>query len=391
MLNISISLLSQFIKKTQLFTIIIIGFALFSMFFGAGNLIFPINIGVETQDNFIAGCVGLLFTGIIVPLIGLLSVLHSKNSDLIDYFSPLGKGLAYIMTFIILVLLGPVIIIPRSIMVAGQACKILLPFLHLSIIKFLICIILAVLTITRNNIIDLLGKYLTPVLLLGIAIVIGLGITQGIPIEPSNLSILSAFSIGFIEGYQTMDLLAALIFALIVIKYIKEKQSMEGSTLSFSHISHFACLVCAILLFIIYFGFILLGAQHHSIISLIDPSQRLLVIATNILGHYSIPIISVIIFLACLTTMCAVAEIFADFSANYINLNKSILILVGITISYFISLIEFKTLATNMAYLLKILYPALIAYTILKLLIPSLSNKLISICFWLVLLISSIY
>jgi LIVCS family branched-chain amino acid:cation transporter len=222
MSNIRFLPFSEIIKAFHNKTVLIVGFALFSMFFGAGNLIFPISIGVETQDQFVFGGIGLFCTGIFVPLIGLLSVLYSENDDLIEYFNPLGMLFAYGITCCILGLLGPLSVIPRSIMVASGAGKMLLPFLPINVVKFFICIVLATLTIHKNNIVDILGKYLTPLLLSGIVLIISLGITKGVSIDSSNLSSWSAFTLGFTQGYQTMDLLASFIFALTAIKYIKD-------------------------------------------------------------------------------------------------------------------------------------------------------------------------
>jgi branched-subunit amino acid permease len=104
--------------------------------------------------------------------------------------------------------------------------------------------------------------------------------------------------------------------------------------MSFFTISLSACLICALLLLITYSGFILLGAESFNKLTFVDPSQRLLFLSTDILGNYSIPIVSSIIFLACLTTMCALTEIFADFAARFVNFRQSTLILLTIVISY---------------------------------------------------------
>ncbi len=382
---------TKFITILNNQTVIIVGFALFSMFFGAGNLIFPISIGIETQDKFLYSGLGLVCTGIIVPTIGLLSIIFSKSDNLIEYFQPLGKILSYILTFSILGLLGPFSVIPRSIMVASSANTMFMTLLPISIIKLIICIILAVLTLNKNNIVELLGKYLTPLLLLGIILIISFGFFQGTSIGQSNISNLSAFSLGFTEGYQTMDLLASLTFALIITKYLKLKQIKDTKDISFAYLSIASCSICAILLFITYSGFIILGAAHHSELLYADPSQRLLLLSINILGSYSILVVSAIIFLACLTTMCALTDIFADFLSSLTNFTRSSSILITIFISYFISLIKFKTLAIYMGYLLKTIYPALILFTLIRLFNSQISNRFLILSFWTMFLISHIF
>ncbi|NQY42081.1 MAG: branched-chain amino acid transport system II carrier protein [Legionellales bacterium] len=371
-------------------TTLIVGFALFSMFFGAGNLIFPLSIGIASQDKFIVSGLGLFFTGIFVPVIGLLSVIFSRHDNLIDYFLPLGRFISYIITFSILGLLGPFSVIPRSIMVAASAST-SLSFIPANLIKLLICLILAILTINKKNIVELLGKYLTPLLLLGVILIIAIGMNQELFIGKSHISNSSAFFLGCIEGYQTMDLLASLTFALIVGKYLKQQHLKSTNNISFTHLSITSCFICAVLLLITYSGFIILGASHYNELVNVDPSQRLFLIAITILGDLSIPLVSSIIFLACLTTMCALTDIFADFLSKISSIKKSLSVLLTISISYFISLVEFKTLAIYMGYLLKTLYPSLILFTAIKLFRPKTRNIYLNVLFWSIFLVASIF
>ncbi len=393
MLQNNIQSSSTFINLINSKIVLIVGFALFSMFFGAGNLIFPISIGVLTQDQFVFGGLGLLCTGVMMPLIGLLSVLYSKSDSLIEYFNSLGKVTAFVLTLCILCLLGPCSVLPRSIIVASGASALISPLIPMSILKLIICLIVAILTNTKNNIVDILGRYLTPLLLICITGIIILGNNHVSIIEPSHLSSLSALALGLIEGYQTMDLLAAFTFSLIIIKYIKNKITEPEQNPSFYPIIISACIVCAFLLLITYCGFIFLGAGHYEQLINVDPSQRLVVLAISVLGEYSLPIISLIIILACITTMCALTVIFAEFISKILLLNKKTSILLTITISYLISLIDFTTLSAYLVYILKFFYPALIVYACLKLLQIkfNLQNKAISCSFWIVLVVGIVY
>src|SRR5690349_22076848 len=93
-----------YMKKQLL--IISTGFALFSMFFGSGNLVFPISVGVESQGHYLLGSLGILLTGVIVPFLGVLGMMLFKG-DIMHFFSCFGKKGTFIFSLIALSLMGP--------------------------------------------------------------------------------------------------------------------------------------------------------------------------------------------------------------------------------------------------------------------------------------------
>jgi LIVCS family branched-chain amino acid:cation transporter len=109
-----------------------IGLAMFAMFFGYGNLVFPIKIGMHVADKYALASMGLIITGVIVPILGLLSMVVYQG-DRVKYFGLLGKWAPFTLTLLMLSLLGPFGVVPRCIIVAYGGISLLWPSLSLII------------------------------------------------------------------------------------------------------------------------------------------------------------------------------------------------------------------------------------------------------------------
>jgi LIVCS family branched-chain amino acid:cation transporter len=203
-------------KKTR--DIITIGFALFAMFFGAGNLLLPPYIGVQIGDHVWITILAFGLTGILLPFLGILSVVNAgdKFEDLGAKTHPL---LSPVLGTVIMLCIGPLIAIPRTAATTYEV-GVLPSFpgfgpIWTSVIFFIVTWLL---TIRPSRVVDIIGNILTPLLLSLLIFLILTGIFS--PIDNYKESALSggqSFRLGFIEGYQTLDVLASVIFAGIII------------------------------------------------------------------------------------------------------------------------------------------------------------------------------
>ena len=309
-------------EKNKIGNILTIGFALFAMFFGAGNLLLPPLIGVEVGSNFLIAIIAFGLTGILLPFTGILSVIYSGDS-----FSDLGKRvhpiIAPVLGTIIMVCIGPLIAIPRT---AATTFEVgLKPFFSEmnpawgSLLFFIVTLFLA---IKPSKVVDYIGNYLTPVLLVLLALLIVVGIVNpSAALEPSKKTMVESFSLGFIEGYQTLDVLASVIFAGIVISAAKAKGYNDQK--SKSQVTIISGALSSICLLFVYGGLIYLGSSSGITDPEIKRSELLIQISSNILGQYGLIAIALCMAFACLTTAVslttAVGTFFSDLFKNKIG------------------------------------------------------------------------
>ena len=290
-------------KKTT--DIFVVGFALFSIFFGAGNLLFPPYLGlVSGQDWFIS------FLGFIIGDAGLallVIVVAAKNKGILDEILVRGgKKLARFIGCAAILCIGPFLAIPRTAATTFEMS--ILPFMpNLGtagsvIFSILFFVTTYVLTIKSTRVLDIIGKFLTPVLLLSLLALIIKGVITPIgPMSPDHMIDRSLFSEGLSQGYLTMDALGASAMAGIMINTLVSKGYKDTKDqISMTIKSGF---VAGIALSIVYGGLCYLGATMSTIHD-INTSQALLVVAATegIFGTPGKVLLAIMVLFACLTT-----------------------------------------------------------------------------------------
>ena len=357
-------------KKTAL--IISTGFALFSMFFGSGNLVFPISVGTQSQGHLFAAALGILSTGVIVPFLGVLGMMLFKGS-LQDFFNCFGKKGLFIFSLVALSLMGPFGVLARCLTVAHGALTLLIPHISLPLTSLLLCTLIFFLTCKKNRIVTILGSILTPFLLVVICVIGFFGLTQGEYAPGKNIGDWTAFKIGFFQGYQTMDLLAAFFFSGFIIKYLHDRFPQEAEDKPRLKIFAKSAIVGSLLLSFTYIALVVLGWIYHNELAGVAPPEMLGVIALSSLGSLAAPCVVLAVVFACLTTAIVLSCLFADFLRleilrGKIGNNLSILLTLGI--GFLVSTLEFSGIAKFLGPVLETIYPALIALTIVNI-----SNK----------------
>ncbi len=346
------------------------GFAMFSMFFGSGNLVFPLLIGYETTDFYTFAIVGLLITAVCVPFLGLLGMIKF-NGDRKAYFSSLGKVPAFVLTFLMLALMGPFGVIPRCITVAFGGLSLIIPGLPFVSFSFIFCLLIGVLIWQRNRIVDIIALILTPFKLGSIILLIIAGLYFGNDPLPSLHTSKDAFLMGVMQGYQTMDLIAAFFFACTIYEYLQIKTNNQKNIAAREHLLFkmgvYSSLIGAMLLSLVYVGFVMLGAKYALVLRGVPAESMLTEISRHALGVYAMPIVALTLAISCLATATVLTNLFVDFLQSDISLGRltrPYSIFLTLTITFGISLLGFQFICVWLGSILEWIYPLLLVYAI---------------------------
>ncbi|MDO5607196.1 MAG: branched-chain amino acid transport system II carrier protein [Capnocytophaga sp.] len=295
-------------KKNKTITIITVGFALFAMFFGAGNLILPPYIGLVAGGQWPASLIGFFSTAILAPFLGVLMVAVSGTS-----FFDLGKKIhpkfIDVLALLIILCIGPMVAIPRT---GATTYEIGIapsfPWFDNIVFSVIFFAVVLALSISQTKIVDIIGKVLTPFLLVSLLALVVLGILYPAQAPAvATLDTTQAFMFGFTEGYQTLDVLASVIFAGIIISaVINSGYTSVGER---TKVTIAAGIVSTAALLFIYGGLIYLGATTDlAFTQSVSRTDLLLYISQSILGSSGTYVISVAIAFACLTTAIALTS-----------------------------------------------------------------------------------
>ena len=347
---------------------IIIGFALFAMFFGAGNLIFPPQLGFLTGSKWLVTFIAFAITGIGVPILGILAM-GKAGGDIHHFAGKVSPLFADIFGTIIMLGIGPLLALPRT---AATTYEIgVLPFnnsispLASSIIFFAIVLFFS---IKPSRVIDRIGKYLTPMLIAVLAAIVIRGIFS--PIGPlARPPEQNFFLKGFLEGYQTMDALAAMLFATIIIKTIKDRGYTRKNGMMKMNIS--AGIIAALGLLLVYGGLMYVGASGSTVFpKTITRTTLLITICTSLWGYTGKIILALSIALACFTTAIGLTATAGHFFKRLFHEKVSYEVIV-VVVSLFSCLLANYGVENIIRYsvpLLEILYPVCILLVIMNLL-----------------------
>ena len=291
---------------------IVVGFALFSMFFGAGNVIFPPYLGFGAGTQWVNGFLFYFIADIGLALFALFTLLKVGGSENIT--GRIGSVASNILMSAIILCIGPMVAIPRTAATTFEmSVAPLISGVSPVIFSVAFFIVVLLLSIRQSAVIDVVGKVLTPALLIGLLVLIIKGIISPLG-SIVNPHVDSSFVIvnGIKSGYQTMDVLAALAFGIIVLKSAQEKGYSDGR--ESSKMIRTAAVIAGVLLLIVYFGLTYLGATSASLFSLgISRAELVIGIVERLLGKTGLVIFAVVVALACMTTAVALVSSAASF------------------------------------------------------------------------------
>lgn len=353
--------------------IIVAGLALFSMFFGAGDLIWPLILGGEMGDKNFFAMLGLLITGVSLPLLGCLAILLFRG-DYRNFFNQTGKVPGWILLFVIQAILGPLGSLPRLITLSFASLKPYMPeLITLPIFSILASLLVFLFTIRRHRIIELLGSFLSPMLLLTLGGILVFGFIH----PPAPMTVATphgtAFFSGLNVGYNTLDLIASFIFAPLVMTYFCSQgdESAEGRRSSFNRMVK-ACLLAAGILATMYFGLTYVSSYYTPYLPVGHaPEERLAAISFHLLGSYGAFFSCIAVALSCLTTAIPISALSATFIHEDLLKKRGSLTLaaaISLGLSSLVANLGFMGIATLLSPVLQILCPGLILLSVLSIL-----------------------
>ncbi len=290
--------------------ILIIGFALFAMFFGAGNLIFPPFLGNAVGSQYLIASIGFICTGVGLPLLAIIAV--TKGDGTFESMaSKISPKFAVAFTTLLFVAIGPMLAIPRTAATTYElAVQPNFPGISPLVWMIIYFAINLIFVLRKSSIVDSIGTYLTPLLIIILAVIIIKGIVFPIG-EILNTGTTGVLATSLTEGYQTMDALGGLLFATMISGSILAKGYSKEEVIPMTLKSGF---IATLGLAFVYGGLMYLGAQSTSTFTgELTKSNILLFISRSILGNVGSIVIGLAMALACLSTSIGLLSAGASF------------------------------------------------------------------------------
>ena len=348
-----------------------IGLAIFSMLFGAGNIMYPIKCGVVTGNQNYIGIIGFILTGVILPILGLVAMILF-NGDYKKFFYRIGKTPGSLAILYCMLILGPLIAMPRCITVPFEMLTPFMPGITLPIFSILFAVTAFFMTYKESKILSLLGNIVSPLLLGSLAIIAIKGLWQADAMIEQSMPVAEIFIAQLIHGFQTLDLLGSLFFAYIVLRILKGNRTAEDvKTKDLAIISLKSGFIAGMLLMIVYLAFSFLGAYYGNLVTAdMNGAAMFRIISLHILNKHSILIIMMAVLMACLSTVTALAAVFAEYmhqELTYKKLNYVTCLAITMAVTTFLSNFGLDKILYYSALPIDIGYPIIIAITLCNL------------------------
>lgn len=363
-------------EKLGFKTSLVLGLALFAMFFGAGNLIFPPAVGLEGGTDWWVGYLTYWIADVGLALLSIFAMIR-VDGQLSRVTGPIGKVGSVILNTAIILCIGPMLALPRTAAtsyemgmtsVLGTSADNVAAQAVFSIVFFALALVLA---LRQNRVMDRIGKILTPVLVLVLAILIIAGIVN--PAAPAAApTVENLVQEGVLNGYQTMDMLAGLIFAIVFVRTVK--LYAQNDRTAERHIAFSASIIAGVLLFAVYGGLSFLGSTTGQLWSSqfmdgsLNQAGLLANISSTVLGQAGAGILAVIVVFACLTTAIALISSCAAYFETLFNGKVSYTVL-AVIITVFAAVIcnlGLSNIIAIAAPILSIVYPTALFLTIIS-------------------------
>ena len=353
-------------SRKKIIDIIICGFALFAIFFGAGNLIFPPYLGVISGNNWGIANIAFLLSDPLLPILGVIvtALLGGQATDLGKRVS---KHFSIIIGAISIILIGPLFAVPRT---GATTHEIFVQSFVPSAPQWITSLIFFGLTlyiaIHSHTVIDAIGKYLTPILLFILLLVFIAAVVQPNASFQTTTSA-GLFSQSFKEGYQTMDALGAALMAGVVISDLTRRGYTEKKE---QHQMMFGVgIVSFILLALVYSSLTYAGATVSTVYdSTIQRPALLIGLIEQLLGSFGKVAMGIAVSFACLTTSVGLITTCGHYFSTLTNgkLEYKKIVIVSVVISFLLSLLGVDALLQLAVPVLSAIYPMVIALIFLS-------------------------
>lgn len=345
---------------------------LFSIFFGAGNMIFPPNLGQQAGTQAPLAMLGFIITDAGLAVLGILAVVMAGNS-MDDLIGRAGRRIGVFLTAAVYLLLGPLFALPRTGSVSFEIGVV--PFLSEDSSRFVPMVIYTAIffavtfffSLRPTKIIDIVGKIMSPLLLLSILIIfVGALINPLGPVVESSVTYANGpFIEGLLQGYLALDGFAALVFAIIIIDIFREKgvqthREMVRYTLIVG-------IIAVVLLCLVYSALCMVGAQTSSMEAFANGGVLLNYAVYQLFGRWGNVILGAAVVLACLTTSIGLTTSFGNYFAKmFPRIPYRRIIAVVCVFTWAVSNVGLNTLLDTVLPLLVVLYPLVTVLVLLS-------------------------
>ena len=360
-------------------TTVVTGLMLFALFFGAGNLIFPPVLGASAGDRLPAVMAGFLITGVLLPLVAVIAV-STSGEGILGLARRVGGRFGAVAPAAVYLSIGPLYAIPRVVTVAYElATRPVLELLGAAPGRWTLpahaagfLVVSVLIALRPSRLADRVGRWLTPALLVLIAVLCVATIAGDDVVEraASGPYAASPFSTGLTQGYLTMDVLAATVFGIVVIQTLRSRGI--GSTGRVVRATAAAGGIAAALLAAVYIGLAMIGARTGGAAD--DGTALLRSAASSALGPAGVIVFAAIVILACLTTSVGLLSAWAGYA--YATLPRTTFsrhLVAGAGCALILSNLGLAVIIRIVAPLTLLLYPitiTLVAATILDVVAP---------------------
>lgn len=370
---------------------LLLGVTLFGLFFGAGNLIFPVHLGQLAGSKVILATIGFIITGVTIPILAVASVGMTHSNGLFRMCEKkVGTKFSYFFTTLLYLTIGPFFAIPRcctTTFTSGvypllgnlneRVCLLLFSFIFFSLVLFF--------SLKPREIMTWVGKVITPAFLIffGVLLVSALAKSNTLisSIAPEDSYIGNSFVNGLLEGYNTMDAIAGLAFGVIIVNCIRDLGIHDGKIVAKEIIK--SGIVTAILMSGIYLATTILGAKSRGIFEISENGGIALAeISEYFLGKIGLIVLAFTIGLACLKTaiglVCSCSQMFVKMFPNTLSYKKWTVVFS--TFSFVISNFGLTTIIGYSVPVLMFLYPIAIVLILVGIFSYRVDNKVVFRC-----------
>ena len=372
-------------KRLSLSSYIFIGSMLFGLFFGAGNLIFPVHMGQEAGTNILPATLGFLVTGIGLPFLGVVAIGVSKSDGLFDLASRVHPIYGIFMTVALYMTIGPFFALPRTGTVSyeiGIAPYLPSQYQTIGLLLFTVIFFAIALAFSMKptKILIWVGKILNPLFLVFLAILIvtaflkPMGVISEAAVHGNYVT--EPFITGFTQGYNTMDALASLAFGIIVVQTIKGLGVRNPSNIAIDTIK--SGIVSVILMAVIYGSLAYIGATSVGQFEVSENGGIALAqIAQHYFGSFGSVLLAIIVTVACLKTaiglITACSETFCEMFPNSFSYRTYVILFTLLACG--IANVGLTKIISLSIPVLMFLYPLAITLIFLALLSPLFKNR----------------
>ena len=346
---------------------LVIGLAVFATFFGAGSLIFPPFLGMESGTKWFLGFMLFIILDVGLAFVTIVAMINGDGS-INGITGVIGKVPAFILNTTVIVCVGPLLIIPRTAATTYEMTVVpIAPGTNHVLVTIVYFAIVFALTIKPSRVIDIVGKFLTPVMVVALVVLITAGVLKPLgPVAPPAID--NVVAEGIINGYQAMDVLGALEFAIVICSTVTSRGYTEQKART--RITAHSCILAGALLFAIYCGLTYLGATYSTLDSIANVNQANLIVTITecLLGHFGVVMLGVIVGLACLTTAIGVtaasAQYFEEISGG--KLKYGVVVGIACAFSAFVATFGLSTIISIATPILCIVYPVVVCLILLS-------------------------